>query len=183
MTHVRVTLDMAHDEKRWYEQLARELAAVLQGSGGKNGAGMMGDRGIIPLDEVWGGWHRARGVGEATCIFPHVPRVLKIMCIHSFLDSLAISTVTTPSTSIYGPNDHGTHIPSQWPTCATYTYLRIGCLCCSSSWDVILSGARTTLEIAKEEGVPIGLASEMVGEAEAEGVVSRDEAEHDEIRW
>ena len=78
MADVPVTLDMARDEKRWFEQLARELAAVLQGSGGKNGAGMMEDRGIIPLDEVWGGWNRARGVGEATCIFAHAPsRVLK----------------------------------------------------------------------------------------------------------
>ena len=73
MTDVPVTLDMARDEKRWYEQLAGELAAVLQGSGGKNSAGMMGERGIIPLDEVWGGWNRARGVGEAICISPHVP--------------------------------------------------------------------------------------------------------------
>jgi ESCRT-II complex subunit VPS36 len=48
---------------------------------------------------------------------------------------------------------------------------------------LLLSGARTTLEIAQEEGVPIGLASEMVDEAEAEGVVCRDEAEHGEIRW
>jgi ESCRT-II complex subunit VPS36 len=64
MADVPVTLDMARDEKRWYEQLARELAGVLQGTGGKNGVGMMGNRGIIPLDEVWGGWNRARGVGE-----------------------------------------------------------------------------------------------------------------------
>jgi ESCRT-II complex subunit VPS36 len=39
------------------------------------------------------------------------------------------------------------------------------------------------LEIAQEEGGPIGLASEMVDEAEAKGVVCRDEAEHGEIRW
>ena len=64
MTDVPVTLDMARDEKRWYEQLARELAGVLQGTGGKNGLGMMTTRGIISLDEVWGGWNRARGVGK-----------------------------------------------------------------------------------------------------------------------
>ena len=65
MTDVPVTLDMARDEKRWYEQLARELAGVLQGTGGKNGlGGMMATRGIISLDEVWGGWNRARGVGK-----------------------------------------------------------------------------------------------------------------------
>jgi ESCRT-II complex subunit VPS36 len=67
MTDVPVTLDMARDEKRWYEQLARELAPVLQGTGGKSGTGLMGDRGIIPLDEVWGAWNRARGVGKPTC--------------------------------------------------------------------------------------------------------------------
>ncbi|KAH9953608.1 hypothetical protein BC827DRAFT_1247398 [Russula dissimulans] len=39
MTDVPVTLDMARDEKQWYEQLARELAAVLQGTGGKNVTG------------------------------------------------------------------------------------------------------------------------------------------------
>jgi ESCRT-II complex subunit VPS36 len=141
MADVPVTLDMARDEKRWYDQLARELAAVLQGSGGKNGAGMMGDRGIIPLDEVWGGWNRARGVGETARILPHAPsRVLKIMCIRSSLDSLAIFTGTTPFTSIYGPNNHGTYIPRQWPTCATHAYLHTGCLRCASSWHVTLIG-------------------------------------------
>ena len=48
---------------------------------------------------------------------------------------------------------------------------------------LLLSGARTTLDIAQEEGVPIGLASEMVDEAEAQGVVCRDEAEHGKVRW
>jgi hypothetical protein len=116
MADVPVTLDMARDEKRWYEQLARELAAVLQGSGGKNGAGMMGDRGIIPLDEVWGGWNR------------------------SSLDTIAVFTGGTPFTNIYGPNNHGTYIPCQWPTCATHAYLHTGCLRCASSWDVTLIG-------------------------------------------
>jgi ESCRT-II complex subunit VPS36 len=75
MADAPVTLDMARDENRWYEQLARELAAVLQGTGGKNGVGMMGDRGIIPLDEVWGGWNRARGVGE-DCLHSSLARLL-----------------------------------------------------------------------------------------------------------
>ncbi len=112
MTDVPVTMDMARDEKRWYEQLARELAAVLQGTGGKNGTGMMGDRGIIPLDEVWGGWNRVRGVGEAAYILPHVPcRFLKKMLNRSSLDSLAIFTGIIPFTGLYGPNNHGTYIP------------------------------------------------------------------------
>lgn len=68
MTNAPVTLDMIQDERRWMEQLARELAGVLQGSTdsrGKLRPGVMSARGIIALDEVWGAWNRARGVG--TC--------------------------------------------------------------------------------------------------------------------
>lgn len=71
MKNAPVTLDMSRDERRWVEQLARELAGVLQGEGegaGRRGEareGMMHSRGIIGLDEVWGGWNRARGVCES----------------------------------------------------------------------------------------------------------------------
>ncbi|TRM69851.1 EAP30/Vps36 family-domain-containing protein [Schizophyllum amplum] len=59
-----VTQDMIKDEQKWTEELARELASVLQGGGvkDKQTEGMMRDRGIIALDEVWGAWNRARGV-------------------------------------------------------------------------------------------------------------------------
>jgi ESCRT-II complex subunit VPS36 len=71
MTNTPVTQDMMKDERRWTDELARELARVLQGTndgpgrrgGNEGGGGMMGDRGIIALDEVWGGWNRARGIG------------------------------------------------------------------------------------------------------------------------
>ena len=74
MSNTPVTLDMIRDEKKWIEELARELARVLQGRRGDEkeqrdrdgvGRGMMKERGIVALDEVWGGWNRARGVG--TC--------------------------------------------------------------------------------------------------------------------
>ncbi len=61
-----VTLDMIRDERKWVDELARELASVLQGTGGKAGTeqgAIMKERGIVGLDEVWGGWNRARGVG------------------------------------------------------------------------------------------------------------------------
>ena len=67
MPNAPVTLDMMRDERRWHEELARELAGVLQGAHGRaqDGAGMMRQRGIVALDEVWGGWNRARGVGAS----------------------------------------------------------------------------------------------------------------------
>jgi ESCRT-II complex subunit VPS36 len=62
MTNVPVTNDMIKDEDKWINELARELGEVLRG--------MMRDRGIIALDEVWGGWNRARGVGTSTSLSP-----------------------------------------------------------------------------------------------------------------
>jgi ESCRT-II complex subunit VPS36 len=62
MENTPVTLDMIRDEKKWHEELARELADVLQGTVRREG--LMRTRGIIGIDEVWGGWNRARGVGS-----------------------------------------------------------------------------------------------------------------------
>ena len=64
MPNAPVTLDMMKDERRWIEELARELGQVLQGSPSSK-AGVMKDRGMIALDEAWGGWNRARGVGKS----------------------------------------------------------------------------------------------------------------------
>ena len=66
MANAPVTLDMVRDERRWIDELARELAGVLQGSSGgvkDVREGLMRRRGVVGLDEVWGGWNRARGVG------------------------------------------------------------------------------------------------------------------------
>jgi len=163
MTDVPVTLDMARDEKRWYEQLARELAGVLQGTGGKSGPGMMENRGMIALDEVWGGWNRARGVALLTPsqflqVLPHLPTYTDPMITERTFHASGLRVLHTPtySSAAFATRLHGT---------------------------LLLSSARTTLDIAQEEGVPIGLASEMVDEAEAQGVVCRDEAEHGEVRW
>ena len=63
MPNAPVTQDMIKDERKWMEELAKELAGVLQGIPATTRPGLMKERGIIALDEVWGGWNRARGVG------------------------------------------------------------------------------------------------------------------------
>lgn len=72
MSNAPVTLDMIRDERKWVDELARELARVLQGPPddipGQKSAGIMKERGIVGLDEVWGGWNRARGVGKETLL-------------------------------------------------------------------------------------------------------------------
>ena len=73
-----VTPDMVRDEVAYHEELARELATLLQGGDGRPGLMQcaadsdvrasaepaMAPRapGIVALDEVWGMWNRARGV-------------------------------------------------------------------------------------------------------------------------
>lgn len=66
LSNAPVTADMIQDEKTWMEELARELARVLQGSDEpeQKTRGIMKERGVIGLDEVWGGWNRARGIGK-----------------------------------------------------------------------------------------------------------------------
>ena len=61
---VAVTQDMVKDEDQYHEELAKELAGVLTGHNTKGKALMGSGEGIIGLDEVWGGWNRARGIGE-----------------------------------------------------------------------------------------------------------------------
>ena len=74
MSNAPVTQDMVRDERSWLEELARELAGVLEGTGTREG--MMRKRGIVGLDEVWGGWNRARGVGASAFPSPSHPPLL-----------------------------------------------------------------------------------------------------------
>lgn len=65
---VAVTLDMVKDENEYHNELAKELAGILTGRNMKGkGKGLMGTgEAIIGLDEVWGGWNRARGIGMSS---------------------------------------------------------------------------------------------------------------------
>jgi ESCRT-II complex subunit VPS36 len=61
---VAVTQDMVEDENEYHAELAKELSGVLTGKGAKSKGLMPSGEGIIGLDEVWGGWNRARGIGK-----------------------------------------------------------------------------------------------------------------------
>jgi ESCRT-II complex subunit VPS36 len=64
MTDAPVTLDMTRDESSGTSNLRASSPPCCRALVGRSGPGMMGNRGIIPLDEVWGGWNRVRGVGK-----------------------------------------------------------------------------------------------------------------------
>ncbi|KAI0050753.1 hypothetical protein FA95DRAFT_517700 [Auriscalpium vulgare] len=163
MENTPVTLDMIRDEKRWHEELARELAGVLQGTvAGRARGGILGARGIVALDEVWGGWNRARGVALITPeqflqVLPHLPAHTEPPLLTRAFARTGLRVLHTPA---YTP--------------AAFAARLHGLL--------LAAGPRTALEVAWDEDVPVGLVTEMVGEAEAQGTVVRDVA-GSEVRW
>ncbi|GJE95592.1 EAP30/Vps36 family-domain-containing protein [Phanerochaete sordida] len=152
-----VTLDMLTDERRWHEELARELAGVLQGAPrAAPAAGMMRRRGIVALDEVWGGWNRARGVAlipPATflLVLPYLPQCTAPP-VHARTFASGLAVLHTP------------------PYTRAAFSARLGGL-------LTLVGPRTTVEVAYEEALPVGLVQEMLLEVEAVGEICRDEGE------
>lgn len=176
MSNAPVTLDMIRDERRWVEELARELARVLQGSPddipGRKSVGIMKERGIVGLDEVWGGWNRARGVAlippsTFLQVLPHLP---------AYTSPPVRSRVFKSGLSVL-------HIPPY--THASFTARIVGYL--------TMSGMMTTSQIAHEENITIGLADEMIAAIEADGVICRDDEKSaikgggsgtaSEVRW
>ncbi|KAJ7622529.1 EAP30/Vps36 family-domain-containing protein [Roridomyces roridus] len=157
MANAPVTLDMMKDERRWVEELARELAGVLQGkttTGREAAKGMMRERGIIALDEVWGGWNRARGVAL-------IPPATLLQVIPQ------LPAYTTPPINlrIFSSGLRVLHTPPYTP--AAFAARLSGLLA--------LSGPQTITEIATEEKLSVALAGEMVGDVEREGGVCRDD--------
>ncbi|KAJ6494675.1 vacuolar protein sorting-associated protein 36 [Mycena vitilis] len=156
MPNAPVTLDMMKDERRWIDQLARELAAVLQGSSnsGKDARGMMKERGLIALDEVWGGWNRARGVA----LLP--PATLLQVIPH-------LATCTTPTIRMRT-------FPSGLNVLHTPPYSHIA-FAARLSGLLALAGPKSITEVAREERVAVGLAAEMISAVEADGDICRDD--------
>ncbi|KAI0684553.1 EAP30/Vps36 family-domain-containing protein [Cytidiella melzeri] len=157
MENAPVTQDMIKDERRWAEELARELAGVLEGHGGKGGfgnGGMMKKRGVVGMDEIWGGWNRARGVAlippsTFLQIIPHLPAYTSPP-IHARTFPSGLSVLHTPPF-----------------TRAAFSSRLVSLL--------TLVGPRTTVEVAYEEQLPIGLAQDMIKEVEEAGDVCRDD--------
>lgn len=194
MSNAPVTLDMIKDEKRWFEELAKELAGVLQGAGsrgrGRGGdkEGLMRERGIIALDEVWGGWNRARGVGKSP--FPALSYLVTLFLLLTFLITPTalippqtllsilplLPTFTSPpiSTRLLSSQLRVLHTPQ-------YTHLAFSTRLINTLRE---DGPKSAMEVSKREGLTIGMVVEMVGAVEGDGTVCRDvESEDGEVRW
>ncbi|KIY44855.1 hypothetical protein FISHEDRAFT_67272 [Fistulina hepatica ATCC 64428] len=151
MENTPVTQDMVKDERRWIDELARELARVLQGGNG----GLMASRGIIALDEVWGGWNRARGVA----LIP--PSTLL-----QIIPQLAAHTRPPVTSRVLSSGLTVLHTPP-------FSHAAF-----SARLLVLLDsvGPQNALAIARSEGVTIGLVTEMILAVEADGAIARDDS-------
>ncbi|KAH0834123.1 EAP30/Vps36 family-domain-containing protein [Lanmaoa asiatica] len=148
----------ARTRESGWKELARELARVLQGSwdeGPEQKTGsIMKERGIIGLDEVWGGWNRARGVAlipPSTFLqaLRHLPsHTLPPICSRIFKSGLQVL-----------------HTPP-------YTHAAFAARLSSH---LTILGAQTTSQIAREENITVSLATEMILAVEADGVICRDD--------
>jgi len=160
MANAPVTLDMIKDERKWEEQLVRELADVIQGGG--SGKGILRGRGIIGLDEVWGGWNRARGISL-------IPPSTFLTIIHQLkyytLPPLDIRTFPNGLTVLHTP-EFGESAFSD----------RIVTL-------LAPEGGKTTTEVALFEGLGLGMMWELIQAVEQGGGIVRDEGEGGEGGW
>ncbi|KDQ23680.1 hypothetical protein PLEOSDRAFT_1048502 [Pleurotus ostreatus PC15] len=160
MANTPVTLDMMKDDRKWFDELARELAGILQGSSrsgnGSTGTGLLGERGILPLDEVWGGWNRARGVA----LIPPSTFLQVIPLLSSYTDPPIRRRTFASGLSVL-------HTPPF--TDAAFAARLSGLLA--------LSGPKTTIEVAQEEKMAVGLATEMIDAVEQGGYICRDDAQ------
>ena len=59
---------MVQEEKKYHVELAKELGTLLSGTNAKNKSIMGRAEVMLGLDEVWGLWNRARGVGTCVCV-------------------------------------------------------------------------------------------------------------------
>ncbi|TDL26950.1 hypothetical protein BD410DRAFT_714891 [Rickenella mellea] len=152
MKNAPVTQDMVKDERRWVEQLAKELAGVLQGDSVHEG--MMRQRGIMGVDEAWGGWNRARGVAliPPTTLLQTLP----LLPAHT---SPPINTrkLTSGLTVL--------HMPPYAHTAFSVRFVG----------RIESGGPCTTVTFAQEEGLSVGLADEMIRDVERDGGICRDE--------
>ncbi|KAM0756511.1 hypothetical protein T439DRAFT_352189 [Meredithblackwellia eburnea MCA 4105] len=177
-----VTPDMARDEREYHKSLAGELGTIL---GRKDG--VMKD-GIVGLDEVWCVWNRARGVSLVA------PKDLKLAAPYLaqqspriYLRTFRRSGLTILHTSRYTRSAFAARlldILDLRRALAESYHLSAFEGAAGETLSAVEREGITTLELAKEEGVALNLAKEMVEELEqASGDVVRDEQGGEGIRW
>jgi len=180
-----VTPDMVRSERAYHRELACELASVLLGPHGllgagsvvREGAGSNGNapdaplatgRGLVPLDEVWGVWNRARGVALVS------PKELRAAAEY-------LGDVTQPRVALRVLRSgltvlHTPHFDEDQVERRVVGYLGDG----QADGAVAL----TTAELAARERLPTALLLDLLESIEMRtGTIVRDQRTSYDIRW
>lgn len=174
-----LTQDMVRDERAYFDGLARELGALLTGG---EGLMMQPGHGVIALDSVWGLWMRARGVAllpPATLmhVLPHLPAHTAPSIRKLDLPS-GLTVLCTPS---YAP---GVLLARLLERMAPGEGERMGR---RTEDEVENEHGLGIIDIAAAEGLPIGLATELVDMVAAHpagmGIVRDDQAGPGGSKW
>lgn len=178
-----LTSDMVKDERAYLDGLARELGALLTGTGGAKKGGLMLEpgHGVLALDTVWGVWMRMRGLA----LLP--PSTLTLL-----LDLLPLHTrpvirkMQLPSglLVLYAPN----YDPEAWRRRLIHRLREEPPPSNVDGLDGEQDGAEngaegrtevvpglSPLEICALEGVPLGLGEELTELAARRGGIVRDD--------
>ncbi|BEJ09297.1 hypothetical protein CcaverHIS641_0602120 [Cutaneotrichosporon cavernicola] len=177
-----LTQDMVRDERAYFDGLARELGALLTGSKGQ-GLMLQPGHGVIALDSVWGHWMRARGVAllpPATLmhVLPmlaahsqppirrlDLPSGLTVLCTPSYAPGVLLARLLERMAPGEGREEKGRRTEEE----------------------VENEHGLGIIDIAAAEGLPIGLATELVDMVAAQpsgmGIVRDDQAGPGGSKW
>jgi ESCRT-II complex subunit VPS36 len=211
-----LTQDMVRDEQKYTEGLAMELGHLLTGHAdstslpGSRGGLMVGKegRGVIGLDEVWGLWMRARGVGayesRAKETMLKYPALLPPATLMAILPLLPGHTRPPINVLVLPSSLNVLHTPSYAPAAILSRLASRLTPADAADHPATDSHDETSLErtekslslveIASHESLPIGLTKELMesieqvavppGVREPVGIVRDDQAVGDGgVRW
>ena len=159
-----VTPDMVKNERAYHRELARELSGVLLGEHGLLGpCDQDTGRGLLPLDEVWGLWNRARGVA---LVSPKLLRAAVTYLPDMTSPSVRLRTLRSGMPILYTPRFDDAAIEER-----VLRYLDE-------------APFLTTTQVAALEGLSAPLMRELLeGVEQQTGAVVRDECGTKETRW
>ncbi|GAA6011479.1 hypothetical protein JCM10207_002633 [Rhodosporidiobolus poonsookiae] len=192
-----VTADQIADKERYHAELAKELQGVLQ-----RGRVLEDRGGIVGLDEVWCVWNRARGVAlvspsdlrSATSLLPTLPAASPSARIHQRRFPSGLTVLHTPR---FAPSSFAARVLDALDLREAVA----ASLEAAQAEEAFFAGSGgegdvgeregvSVLEVAREEGISVGLAKELLELVElgergrsAGGRIVRDEQGASGVRW
>lgn len=195
-----VTPDMVKNERAYHRELACELAGVLLGEHGLLGpgrvvrdasahpdlrqqadikmvSGPVAGRGLMPLDEVWGLWNRARGVALVS------PKLLRSAAVY-------LPDVTSPCVKLRELRSGVTVLHTPYFDDAAVESRVLAYLdeaAAKQGGGQLLPGLQpglTTPDVAALEKMPVPLVRQLLeGVEHSSGAIVRDECGTQDTRW